>query len=131
MPDDIVICSFHTADDHYRSFADRLRTDLTELGVTHEIGEVVKGDGEDWADICRKKVGDLSDVCARHSEQKVFWVDVDCHVLGLPDYVVDFSADLIGFQRGFGGIAPPEDLRPRSGWHGGSRPGRRVSTDPS
>ena len=31
----------------------------------------------------------------------VFWIDVDCRITHLPDYVRDSTADLIGFQRSF------------------------------
>jgi hypothetical protein len=98
----LVVSSFHTDDDYYRTHADRLRTNLTELGLRYEIETVEKNDGEDWADICRKKVAFLARVCEKYPEDKVFWVDVDCQVLDFPEYLVQFSADLIGFQRGFG-----------------------------
>ncbi len=100
--DDIVFCSFHTSDDYYRGHASALRSNLAALGVPVVLEEVVKAEGEDWADICRKKVGFLARVCAQHPDRKVFWIDVDCSLTSLPDYVADFSADVIGFQRGFG-----------------------------
>jgi hypothetical protein len=99
---DIVVCSFHTDDDYYRACADTLRANLTELGVAYEIETVPKEPDDDWADICRKKVGFLARVCEQYPETKVFWTDVDCRLLSLPDYVAGFTADLIGFQRGFG-----------------------------
>ncbi len=99
---DLVVCSFYTADDYYRSHADSLRKNLDGLGVKHELGEIVKAEGEDWADICRKKIAFLADVCERHPSSKVYWTDVDCKFLAFPDYLKDFSADLLGFQRGFG-----------------------------
>jgi hypothetical protein len=98
----IVVCSFYTDDDYYRACAEKLRTNLTELGITHELEAIVKAPGEDWADICRKKIGFLARVCEEYPDKKVFWTDVDCQVLSFPDYVADFTADLIGFQRGFG-----------------------------
>lgn len=98
----VLVCSFHTSDDYYREHADRLRKELADLGVDSEIEEVTAGPGEDWADICRKKIAFIGRVCDRHPDKKVFWIDVDCHLLDLPAFVADFSADLIGFQRGFG-----------------------------
>lgn len=98
---DIVVCSFYTADPYYRGHADTLKANLQRLGITHELEEIEKRPGEEWPDICRKKVPFLAGVCARHPDKKVFWIDVDCQLLDLPEYVATFSADLIGFQRGF------------------------------
>ena len=97
----IVICSFYTADDYYRAHGERLSKNLTELGIEHVLREIEKKDGEDWADICRKKVPFLAEVCQMHPDKKVFWVDVDCILLELPEYVANSTADIIGFQRGY------------------------------
>ena len=97
----IVICSFHTADAYYRGHAEALRTNLHRLGVQHELAEIEKGPGEEWPDICRKKIPFLADVCERNPDKKVFWIDVDCQLIEFPSFVADFSADIIGFQRGF------------------------------
>ncbi len=99
---DVVVCSFYTADDYYRDHADRLRKNLSDIGVRGELQEIVKTPGEDWADICRKKISFLGRVCEENPDKRVFWIDVDCQLLALPDYVHGFTADLIGFQRGFG-----------------------------
>jgi hypothetical protein len=32
----------------------------------------------------------------------VFWIDIDCRISYLPDYIANSTADLIGFQRSFG-----------------------------
>ena len=97
----IVVCSFYTADAYYRRHAEALRTNLSRLGVQHELAEIEKGQGEEWPDICRKKIPFLSGVCERNPDKKVFWIDVDCQLLEFPSFVADFSADIIGFQRGF------------------------------
>jgi hypothetical protein len=99
---DIVVCSFYTADEYYRDHADRLRKNLSDIGVQSELEEIVKAPGEDWADVCRKKIAFLGRICEENPDKKVFWVDVDCQLLGLPAYIQDSTADLIGFQRGFG-----------------------------
>lgn len=104
---DVIVCSFYTADDYYRDHADRLRKNLSDIGVAAELEEIVKSPGEDWADICRKKISFLGRVCVENPDKKVFWIDVDCQLLGLPEYVHAFTADLIGFQRGFG---PPATI---------------------
>ncbi len=97
----VVICSFYTADDYYRAHGERLAKNLDELGVKYVLREIQKQEGEDWADICRKKVGFLADVCAEHPDKKVFWMDVDCILLELPEYIFNSTADIIGFQRGY------------------------------
>lgn len=98
---DIVICSFYTDDDYYRAEADALRAQLDDLGVEYVLEEVHKEQGQDWADICRRKVPFLHSVCEKHPDKRVFWIDVDCRLLALPDFVADSSADIVGFQRGF------------------------------
>ncbi|TVP82130.1 polysaccharide pyruvyl transferase family protein [Thioalkalivibrio sp.] len=97
----IIVCSFHTADPYYRRHAEALRTNLIRLGVEHELVEIEKGPGEEWPDICRKKIPFLAGVCERNADKKVFWIDVDCQLVEFPSFVADFSADIIGFQRGF------------------------------
>lgn len=99
---DVVVCSFYTADDYYRSHADRLRKNLSDIGVQAELEEIEKEPGQDWADICRKKISFLGRVCDENPDKRVFWIDVDCQLLDLPSYVAGFTSDLIGFQRGFG-----------------------------
>ena len=98
----VVVCSFYTDDDYYRSHAAKLRADLDRLGVDYVLEEIVKQDGQSWADLCRQKVPFLNSVCERFPDKKIFWIDVDCRLLTLPDFVLNSSADIIGFQRGFG-----------------------------
>lgn len=98
---DVVVCSFFTADDYYRDHARRLQANLESLGLSFDLREIEKKAGEDWADICRKKVGFIAEVCLANPDKKVFWIDVDCEIYSLPDFVRDSTADIIGFQRGF------------------------------
>ena len=98
----IVVCSFYTPDTYYANHARELKAQLEELGLGHELLEVQKNDGEDWADVTRKKIGFIKDVCDRNPDKMVFWIDVDCRITHLPDYIANSSADLIGFQRSFG-----------------------------
>lgn len=98
---DVVVCSFYTDDDYYRQHAENLRRRLGELGLAHELAEVAKAPGQDWADLCRQKIPFLAEVCERYPTSRVFWIDVDCSLLSLPTPVAGFTADLIGFQRGF------------------------------
>lgn len=98
----VTVCSFYTDDEYYRGHAETLRRNCERLGIELTLEEVHKEEGEDWADICRRKIGFLARVCEEHPDRLVFWIDVDCSLLSLPDYVRSTTADLIGFQRGFG-----------------------------
>lgn len=98
----IIVCSFFTEDEYYVAHAAKLRENLEKLGVHHHIVAMEKKPGEDWADICRKKVGFLANVCSNHPDKKVFWIDVDCELLEIPEFIVRSTADIIGFQRSFG-----------------------------
>jgi hypothetical protein len=96
-----IVCSFFTGDDYYRNHAVRLQSNLEDLGVAFELRQISKRDGEDWAAICRKKVGFIAEVCAANPDKKVFWIDVDCELFFIPDFILNSTADIVGFQRGF------------------------------
>ena len=96
-----IVCSFYTSDDYYKSHGDRLKANLESLGIPYELREIAKQPGDDWADICRKKVGFIAEVCAANPDKKVFWTDVDCELFSIPDFILNSTADIIGFQRGF------------------------------
>ena len=96
-----IVCSFYTSDDYYKSHGVRLRENLEELGIEVDLREITKKEGEDWAAICRKKVGFIAEVCAANPDKKVFWIDVDCELFSIPDFILNSTADIIGFQRGF------------------------------
>ncbi len=98
----MVICSFYTPDEYYGNHAKELGEQLTSLGIAHELLEVEKKPGEDWADVTRKKIGFIRSICHKHPEKMVFWIDVDCRISHLPDFISNSTADLIGFQRSFG-----------------------------
>lgn len=99
---DVVVCSFYTPDEYYGGHAKELREQLDGLGVGYELLEVQKREGEDWADVTRRKIGFIKDICDKHPDKMVFWIDVDCRITHLPDYISNSTADLIGFQRSFG-----------------------------
>ena len=96
-----IVCSFYTADDYYRAHGARLRANLEALGVSYDLREIAKKPGEDWAAICRKKVGFIAEVCEANPDKKVFWIDVDCELFSIPDFILHSTADIVGFQRGF------------------------------
>ena len=99
---DVVICSFYTPDEYYGGHAKELKAQLDSIGVGYELLEVQKREGEDWADVTRRKIGFIKDICDKHPDKMVFWIDVDCRITHLPDYISNSTADLIGFQRSFG-----------------------------
>ena len=99
---DVVVCSFYTPDEYYAGHAKELREQLDSLGLGYELLEVQKREGEDWADVTRRKIGFIKDICDKHPDKMVFWIDVDCRITHLPDYISNSTADLIGFQRSFG-----------------------------
>jgi len=96
-----IVCSFYTADDYYRGHAARLKANLEALDIPYDLREIAKSPGDDWADICRKKVAFIAEVCAANPDKKVFWTDVDCEIFSIPDFILNSTADIIGFQRGF------------------------------
>ncbi len=98
---DFIVCSFHTDDEYYRRHGEELKKNLSDLGVTYVVEEIVKQPGQDWADLCRQKVPFLKRICDENPDSKVFWIDVDCRLLSLPDFVRNSTADIVGFQRGF------------------------------
>lgn len=99
---DVVVCSFYTPDPYYGGHAKELREQLDALGISHELLEIQKREGEDWADVTRRKIGFIREICHKHPTKMVFWIDVDCRIVSLPDYVSNTTADFIGFQRSFG-----------------------------
>jgi hypothetical protein len=97
----LLICSFYSGAPYYYEAAERLKNNLTELNVSHKIIEIPKVESEDWADICRKKITFLAEQCRLNPDKKVFWIDVDCTLYSIPDFIKNSTADFIAFQRGF------------------------------
>ena len=96
-----IFCSFYSDDDYYRNHGLELKQNLNSLGLDFYIEEIEKGENENWIDICRKKVSFLHKVCQNNPDKRVFWIDVDCRLLGVPEFILESTADIIGFQRGF------------------------------
>ncbi|MCF8529008.1 MAG: polysaccharide pyruvyl transferase family protein [Aquiluna sp.] len=99
---DVVICSFYTPDEYYGGHARELKAQLDSIGVGYELLEIQKREGEDWADVTRRKIGFIREICQKHPDKMVFWIDVDCRITQLPAYISNTTADIIGFQRSFG-----------------------------
>ena len=96
-----IIFSFYTKDKYYTKKAKELAESLDQLGLDYYLKAVEIPEGKEWPDICREKIGYIKEFYDANPTKKVFWIDVDCQLSYLPDLVKDFSADIIGFQRGF------------------------------
>lgn len=101
-PQDILICSFYTPGGYYEECAERFSERVLNLGLSLHLEEFVVPEGKTWPEICRKKVPYLYRVRQQNQGKKLFWVDVDCQLIDLPEFIGRSSADIIGFQRGFG-----------------------------
>jgi hypothetical protein len=99
--DDILFYSFYTDDEYYRGKKDELENNLKLLSIPYEIEMLTIQEGMVWIDICRKKIAMINEICKKHPTKKVFWIDVDCQISHLPEYIQNFSSDIIGFSRGF------------------------------
>ena len=100
---ELVVCSFYTPDEYYSNHARELGAQLKELGISHELLKIEKLPGHDWADTTRRKIAFIKKVADKNPNKRIFWIDVDCRITHLPDYIANSTADLIGFQRSFGG----------------------------
>jgi len=96
-----IIFSFYTKDKYYTKKAKELAESLDQLGLDYYLKPVEIPEGKEWPDICREKIAYIKEFYDANPTKKVFWIDVDCQLSYLPDLVKDFSADIIGFQRGF------------------------------
>lgn len=101
MIEDILVYSFHTNDDYYTDKANQLKAKLDSLGLPYRIDGIDIPEGKEWPDICREKIGMIKRVCDENPDKKIFWIDVDCYLIEFPKYVSQFSADIVGYQRGF------------------------------
>lgn len=100
--ENLVFYSFYTTDEYYSLKAKELAKSLDGLGVEYVFEPISIPEGKEWPDICRQKIRMLHDFYIENTDKKVFWIDIDCDLNYLPEFLGDFSADIIGFQRGFG-----------------------------
>jgi hypothetical protein len=100
---DILVCSFHTVDEYYQKYADELKGSLSNLGVAYDIRPITIPNGMKWPEICRKKVQFYYNCFKDNWEkyEKILWIDVDCSLLYVPQFVFDFQVDFMAFRRGF------------------------------
>lgn len=99
---DVIFYSFYTTDDYYAQKARELSQSMDRLGVEYFFEPIEIPEGKEWPDICRQKIKMLHDFYQTQNGKKVFWIDIDCDLNYLPEFLTNFSSDIIGFQRGFG-----------------------------
>lgn len=98
----VIFYSFYTLDTYYSEKAKILSSKLEKLNVDFQLDPVEIPEGLNWPDICRRKIGMFYKFYLANPGKKVIWVDVDCEIDHVPDMIINSSADVIGFQRGFG-----------------------------
>lgn len=101
MLDDILFFSFYTQDAYYEECAKKLKSKLDLLGAKYRIEPFIKPDGVEWPDICRKKIPFMQKIFKECQEKRLVWIDVDCSINRIPDFIIDYNADLMAFRRGF------------------------------
>lgn len=99
---DFLFYSFYTNDEYYQDKAQGLKKVLENLQIPHRIDHlIVDHNRTNWAKICRKKISFINKICQDYPDKKIFWIDIDCSINTIPTYITNFSADIIGFYRGF------------------------------
>lgn len=98
-----LFTSFFTPDKIYRDFAKKLEKSLTDLEVDFEILQLTpKGlTSNSWIRTAALKSEFILEQIQKH-KRTICWVDVDCYVLRLPDFLFNFDHDFA--------------VAPRKGW---------------
>lgn len=94
-----TIVSFYGGDRYYYDAAEQLAQDCDRFGLDHDIVEVQKPEGGDWADLCRMKIPFYRDMLDRHPGG-IMWVDVDSRFFRRPDELRLGGHDFAAFLRG-------------------------------
>lgn len=95
-----VIVSFYTAGGYYEDKANELRAQCDRFGLAHDIVEITLEPGDDWADICRKKVRFYKQMLDKH-HCAIMWLDVDSVLLADIGTLHQGHFDIAMFMRGF------------------------------
>lgn len=99
---DFLFYSFYTNDEYYEKNSEILSKNLKNLKIPHQIDKLIIKKGTlTWTEICRKKIVFINQICLKYPEKKIFWLDIDCNLVQIPNFVTNFSADIIGFYRSF------------------------------
>jgi hypothetical protein len=99
---DVLVCSFYTPGGYYEECAEKFAGDVKALGLDLHLKRMEVPTGKTWPQICRLKVPFIQEVRQANPGKLLFWIDVDCRLQALPTFIRNTTADLIGFQRGFG-----------------------------
>jgi hypothetical protein len=97
---DFTVVSFYTGASYYRLAALDLRHDCERLGIPHQITELKETSGKNWAEICRQKIRFYRDMLVQ-CRTPILWVDADCRIARMPDFLLQSRMDMIGYLRGF------------------------------
>lgn len=92
--------SFYAGAQYYHESAARLRDDCVRLGLRHEIVELPLALGEDWSDVCRRKIAFYGETYARNPGG-IVWLDVDNRILQDPRPLLCGGHDLALYLRNF------------------------------
>jgi hypothetical protein len=92
--------SFYAGDAYYHESAARLQADCMRFGLRHEIVELPLAPGEDWSDVCRRKIAFYGERYARH-EGGIVWLDVDTRILKDPRPLLSGGHDMAIYLRNF------------------------------
>jgi hypothetical protein len=94
-----IVVSFYSSTGYYRAAADALMTDCDRCGLDHDIVELNAVPGENWIDICRRKIPFYRQMQLKH-RRPILWLDVDTRIGRVPEELADASFDMAGFLRG-------------------------------
>jgi hypothetical protein len=94
-----TVVSFYSSADYYRVAADALKADCDRYGLDHDIVELNVVPGENWIDICRRKIPFYHQMHLKH-RRPILWLDVDTRIGRMPEELADASFDMAGFLRG-------------------------------
>ena len=94
------IVSFYTRGGYYEERARDLRAQCDRLGLLSDIVPIDLDEGEDWARICRRKVGFYREMLHKH-RAPVMWVDVDAILLRNVESLARGDFDIALFLRNF------------------------------
>lgn len=96
----LTLISFYTEDGYYEQKAIELRAQCAQLGIACDIQPITLTSEDDWASICRRKVGFWRDMLHKH-QAPVMWVDVDAVLLKNFNALALGAFDIALFLRNF------------------------------
>lgn len=98
--DRLVIISFYTPGGYYEEKANDLRAMCDAQGLEHDIAEITLSEGENWADICRRKARHYHEMLLKY-KCDIMWLDVDSVIIGDITRLNEGHFDIALFMRAF------------------------------